>query len=130
VGIGIQVRTFSAHPQLSSDQIQLIAIQLTSSRDVFWVEAAVSSERIVRQPEAWDHFFLTTGLLKKCTQTIHAFGGHLADREPARSMSVIALFTKVDCGLCIPTRWISSVIADFVFAFLSCVLVCESSRLH
>jgi hypothetical protein len=37
------------------------------------------------------------------------------------------LFTTVDCGLSISTRWISSVIADFVFAFLSCVLVCESS---
>lgn len=34
---------------------------------------------------------------------------------------------QLDCGLSISMRWISSVVADFVFAFLSCVLVCESS---
>jgi dolichyl-phosphate-mannose--protein O-mannosyl transferase len=28
------------------------------------------------------------------------------------------LFTTADCGLSISTRWISSLIADFVFAFL------------
>jgi hypothetical protein len=29
-------------------------------------------------------------IAQKCTQAIHAFGGHRADREPAGSMSVIA----------------------------------------
>jgi hypothetical protein len=29
-------------------------------------------------------------IAQKCTQTIHAFGGHRADRKPAGSMSVIA----------------------------------------
>jgi hypothetical protein len=42
-------------------------------------------------------------------------------------LSVIACSRQFDCGLSISTRWIGSVTADFVFAFLSCVLVCESS---
>ena len=42
-------------------------------------------------------------------------------------MSEMACSRQFDCGLRISTRWISSAIADFVFAFLSCVPVCESS---
>jgi hypothetical protein len=42
-------------------------------------------------------------------------------------MSKMACSRQFDCGLRISTRWISRAIADFVFAFLSCVLVCESS---
>jgi hypothetical protein len=42
-------------------------------------------------------------------------------------MSEMACSQQFDCGLSISTRWISSAIADFVFAFLSCVPVCESS---
>jgi hypothetical protein len=47
--------------------------------------------------------------------------------EEGRSMSESACSRRFDCGLSISMRWISSVIADFVFASLSCVLVCESS---
>jgi hypothetical protein len=42
-------------------------------------------------------------------------------------MSAMACPRQFDCGLRISTRWISSAIADFVFASLSCELVCESS---
>jgi len=41
-------------------------------------------------------------------------------------MSVIALFTTVDCGLSTSTRWISSVIANF--GLLPCVLFVNPLR--
>jgi hypothetical protein len=77
-------------------------IETVSTSVIIWqawtwsgVEAAVSSERIVRQPEAGitsslGSLLLNEAIAQKCTQTIHAFGGHRADRKPAGSMSVIA----------------------------------------
>jgi hypothetical protein len=47
--------------------------------------------------------------------------------QAGAELGAIACSRQFDCGLSISTRWISSAIADFVFAFLSCVLVCESS---
>jgi hypothetical protein len=38
-------------------------------------------------------------------------------------MSEMAFARQFDCGFSFYTRWISSAIADFIFAFLSCVLV-------
>jgi hypothetical protein len=45
------------------------------------------------------------------------------DRIPA----ILTCSRQFDCGLSISTRWISSAIADFGFALLFCVLVCESA---
>ena len=42
-------------------------------------------------------------------------------------MSEMAFSRQFDCGFSFYTRCISSAIADFVFAFLAGVLVCESS---
>ena len=88
------------------------------------VEAAVSSERIVRQPETR----ITSSSRSDCSK-MYSNDPRLW-RPPCRprtagSMSVIALFTTVDCGLSTSTRWISSVIANF--GLLPCVLFCESS---
>ena len=42
-------------------------------------------------------------------------------------MREMAFSQQFDCGFSFYTRCISGAIADFIFAFLSCVLVCESS---
>ena len=42
-------------------------------------------------------------------------------------MSEMAFSRRFDCGFGFYTRCISSAIADFIFAFLSSVLVCEPS---
>jgi hypothetical protein len=52
-------------------------------------------------------------------QTIHVFGAHLPTAN-GRVDEGNRLFTTVDCGLSMSTRWITSIIADFVFPSLWC----------